>query len=65
MARVTGLYKVTWEIPDKDIPDHISEDMEDGLWSDDEILGYFEEKGNKIKSEMFFDGAGKEVEFDL
>ena len=62
MARVTGLYKVTWEIPDKDIPDNVSEDWEDGLWSDDEILSYFEEKGKKIKT--VFDGC-EEVEFDL
>ena len=65
MARVTGLYKITWEMPNKDIPDHVLQDWKDGVWSDDEILSYFEYRGNKIKSEMFFDGSGNEVEFDL
>ena len=47
MARVKGTYKITWEIPDEDWLLVVTED-----WSDDEILGYFEDNGKKVKQEM-------------
>ena len=64
MVKVTGNYKITWEIPDKDVPDNISKEWEDEDWSDDEILGYFQDKGKKVKSEMVFDFLGNAVEWD-
>lgn len=64
MVKVIGNYKITWEIPDKDIPDGISKQWEDGNWSDDEILGYFQDKGKKAKSEMVFDFKGNVMEWE-